>query len=320
MAKFINPFTDIGFKRIFGQEFSKPLLLHFLNNLLVGEKEIVDLTFLDKEQPAMYADDRSLIYDIYCKTTDGEHIIVEMQNNQQPYFKKRSIYYVSEAISRQGEKGIDWKYDIKSVYLVAFLNFKIDDIGTKFRTDAVLMDKKSKEIFSNDIRMIYLQLPYFDKQADDCNNDFERWIYVLKNMEALNRMPFAAKDSVFAKIAQIADISALSKEERMKYDEGIRKYRDTICVMDYAIESGLKKGFDKGLKEGRAVGIKEGRAAGIKEGRAEGRAEGRSEGMAEGEKKGRYEVAKNLLAMGLSVASVMQATGLSKDEVSQLTK
>ena len=64
MAKFINPFTDIGFKRIFGQEFSKPLLLHFLNNLLVGEKEIVDLTFLDKEQPAMYADDRSLIYDI----------------------------------------------------------------------------------------------------------------------------------------------------------------------------------------------------------------------------------------------------------------
>jgi predicted transposase/invertase (TIGR01784 family) len=302
MAKFINPFTDIGFKRIFGQEFSKPLLLHFLNNLLVGEKEIVDLTFLDKEQPAMYADDRSLIYDIYCKTTDGEHIIVEMQNNQQPYFKKRSIYYVSEAISRQGERGTDWRYDIKSVYLVAFLNFRIDDIGTKFRTDAVLMDKESKEIFSNDIRMIYLQLPYFEKQADECENDFERWIYVLKNMEALNRMPFAAKDSVFAKIAQIADISALSKEERMKYDEGIRKYRDTICVMDYAIESGLKKGFDKGMKQGIEQGMKQG----IEQGRAEG------------EKQGRYEVAQKLLAMGLPIESVLQATGLSKDDVKQL--
>ena len=209
----------------------------------------MDLTFLDKEQPAMYSDDRSLIYDIYCKTTDGEHIIVEMQNNQQPYFKKRSIYYVSEAISRQGERGADWRYDIKSVYLVAFLNFKIDDIGTKFRTDAVLMDKDTKEIFSNDIRMIYLQLPYFDKQADECENDFERWIYVLKNMEALNRMPFAAKDSVFAKIAEIADISALSKEERMKYDEGIRKYRDTICVMDYAVEKGIEKGRAEGRKE-----------------------------------------------------------------------
>ena len=238
----------------------------------------MDLTFLDKEQPAIYSDDRSLIYDIYCKTTDGEHIIVEMQNNQQPYFKKRSIYYVSEAISRQGERGVDWRYDIKSMYLVAFLNFKIDDIGTKFRTDAVLMDRESKEVFSNDIRMIYLQLPYFDKQADECDNDFERWIYVLKNMEALNRMPFAAKDSVFAKIAQIADISALSKEERMKYDEGIRKYRDTICVMDYAVEKG----------------------------------------RAEGEKQGRYKVARNLLAMGLPVESVIQATGLSKEDIKQL--
>ena len=142
--------------------------------------------------------------------------------------------------------------------------------------------------------MIYLQLPYFDKQADECENDFERWIYVLKNMEALNRMPFAAKDSVFAKIAQIADISALSKEERMKYDEGIRKYRDTICVMDYAIESGLKKGFDKGMKQG------------IEQGRAEG------------EKQGRYEVAQKLLAMGLPIESVLQATGLSKDDVKQL--
>ena len=302
MAKFINPFTDIGFKRIFGQEFSKPLLLNFLNNLLVGEKEIVDITFLDKEQPAMYADDRSLIYDIYCKTTNGEHIIVEMQNKEQPFFKKRSIYYVSEAISRQGERGAEWKYDIKSVYLVAFLNFKIDDIGTKFRTDALLMDMHTKEVFSNDFRMIYLQLPYFDRQAEECENDFERWIYVLKNMEALNRMPFAAKDSVFAKIAEIADISALSKEERMKYDEGIRKYRDTICVMDYAIEKGMEKGIEKGLAQGRAEGLKE----------------GLKKGMEKGEKKGRYDIARNLLSMGLSVESIMQATGLSRDEITSL--
>lgn len=306
MAKFINPFTDIGFKRIFGQEISKPLLLHFLNNLLAGEKEIVDITFLDKEQPAMYADDRSLIYDIYCKTTNGEHIIVEMQNKEQPFFKKRSIYYVSEAISRQGERGAEWKYDIKSVYLVAFLNFKIDDIGTKFRTDALLIDMHTKEVFSNDFRMIYLQLPYFDRQAEECENDFERWIYVLKNMEALNRMPFAAKDSVFAKIAEIADISALSKEERMKYDEGIRKYRDTICVMDYAIEKGMEKGMEKGIEKGLA------------QGRAEGLKEGLKKGMEKGEKKGRYDIARNLLSMGLSVESIMQATGLSRDEITSL--
>ena len=113
MANYINPFTDIGFKRIFGQEFSKPLLIDFLNNLLIGEKRIVNLKFLDKEQPPVFVDDRSLIYDIYCELDNKEKIIVEMQNCEQSYFKRRSIYYVSEAIARQGEKGPDWQYDIK---------------------------------------------------------------------------------------------------------------------------------------------------------------------------------------------------------------
>jgi len=86
MSRFINPFTDVGFKRIFGQEFSKPLLLDFLNNLLKGERVITDLKFLDKEQPAEYRDDRSLIYDIFCETDSGERIIVEMQNREHPNF------------------------------------------------------------------------------------------------------------------------------------------------------------------------------------------------------------------------------------------
>ena len=123
MAKYINPFTDVGFKRIFGQELSKPLLLDFLNSLFEGEKHIVNLTFLDKEQPALFEEDRSLIYDIYCETDEGEKIIVEMQNKSQPFFKNRSIYYVSESIARQGERGSSWNYEIDSVYLVAFLNF-----------------------------------------------------------------------------------------------------------------------------------------------------------------------------------------------------
>ena len=156
MGKYINPFTDVGFKMLFGQELSKPLLIDFLNNLLKGEREIMDITFLDKEQPAVFADDRSLIYDILCETSDGEKIIVEMQNRGQSYFKKRSIYYVSEAIARQGVRGSEWEYGIHSVYFVAFLNFRQEDIGKEFRTDVALYDTKSKKRFSDDIRMIYL--------------------------------------------------------------------------------------------------------------------------------------------------------------------
>ena len=242
MGKFINPFTDVGFKRIFGQEISKPVLIAFLNALLKDEQHIVDLQYLDKEQPGDSADDKSLIYDVYCELDNGEHIIVEMQNKSQPYFKNRSVYYISRAISRQGEPGLEWHYDVKAVYLIALLNFKRDDISTEFRTDVALMDMKNKTLFSDKVRLVYLQLPYFTKEVDDCDSIFEKLIFVLKHMDVLQRMPWLAQDAVFQKLASIADVASLNKQERLAYDENLRKYRDTIAVMEGQYLEGMEKG------------------------------------------------------------------------------
>ena len=291
MAKFINPFTDVGFKRIFGQEFSKPLLLDFLNSLLEGEKHIVNLTFLDKEQPALYDEDRSLIYDIYCETDEGEHIIVEMQNKSQPYFKSRSIYYISESIARQGERGSSWNYAIDSVYLIAFLNFIPLDFKQQFRTDVVLAEKNTVDQFSDKLRMIYLQLPLFKKEADECENQVERWIYLLKNMETLSRLPWAAQSAVFKKLESIADVGAMSRDERLKYDEALRKYRDTISVFE---------------------GV---RMDGLMEGRMEGRKEGRMEGRMEGQRSEKMENARKMKIYGLALDMIAEITGLSIEEV-----
>ena len=291
MAKFINPFTDVGFKRIFGQEFSKPLLLDFLNSLLEGEKHIVNLTFLDKEQPALYDEDRSLIYDIYCETDEGEHIIVEMQNKSQPYFKSRSIYYISESIARQGERGSSWNYAIDSVYLIAFLNFIPLDFKQQFRTDVVLAEKNTVDQFSDKLRMIYLQLPLFKKEADECENQVERWIYLLKNMETLSRLPWAAQSAVFKKLESIADVGAMSRDERLKYDEALRKYRDTISVFE---------------------GV---RMDGLMEGRKEGRKEGRMEGLMEGQRSEKMENARKMKIYGLALDMIAEITGLSIEEV-----
>ena len=299
MAKFINPFTDVGFKRIFGQEFSKPLLLDFLNSLLEGEKHIVNLTFLDKEQPALYDEDRSLIYDIYCETDEGEHIIVEMQNKSQPYFKSRSIYYISESIARQGERGSSWNYAIDSVYLIAFLNFIPLDFKQQFRTDVVLAEKNTVDQFSDKLRMIYLQLPLFKKEADECENQVERWIYLLKNMETLSRLPWAAQSAVFKKLESIADVGAMSRDERLKYDEALRKYRDTISVFEGV----------------RMDGLMEGRMEGRKEGRMEGRMEGLMEGLMEGQRSEKMENARKMKTYGLALDMIAEITGLSIEEV-----
>ena len=282
MAKYINPFTDVGFKRIFGQELSKPLLLDFLNSLFEGEKRIVNLTFLDKEQPALFEEDRSLIYDIYCETDEGEKIIVEMQNKSQPYFKNRSIYYVSESIARQGERGSSWNYEIDSVYLVAFLNFSPLDFKKQFRTDVVLAEKDTKEQFSDKLRMIYLQLPLFKKEAEECENQVERWIYLLKNMETLNRFPWAAQSAVFQKLESIADVGGMTRAERLQYDEALKKYRDTISVFE---------------------GV---------------RLEGRMEGNAEGRLEEKIAIARNLKSMGMSISDVSKATGLSEEGIKAL--
>lgn len=145
-----------------------------------------------------------------------------MQNKSQPYFKDRSIYYVSEAIARQGERGSLWSYDIDSVYLVAFLNFCPMDFEKKFRTDVILADKETHMLFSDKIRMTFMQLPLFKKEAEECDNQFERWIYLLNNMETLTRLPWAAKSAVFQKLEEIADVASLSRQERMKYDEGLK--------------------------------------------------------------------------------------------------
>ena len=302
MSRFINPFTDVGFKRIFGQEVSKPLLLDFLNHLLEGERVITDLTLLDKELPGVYEGDRSTIYDIYCQTDTGEYIIVEMQNRYQHTFKQRSVYYAAQAIARQGERGSQWGYDVKAVYVVSFLNFQLKDISTDFRTDVGLLDMRHHTLFTDTLRLIYLQLPLFTKEADECDNDFERWIYVLKNMETLNRLPFAAQSAVFQKLASITDVASLSKDDRMKYDESLRKFRDTLVVMQTE------------RMEGHAQGLAEGHAQGLAEGRAEGREEGREEGRAEAV----LAHARLMKGKGYPIADIAEITGLTSEQVAQL--
>ena len=278
MARFINPFTDVGVKRIFGQAIHKELLIDFLNDLLVGEKRITDITFLDKELLPDFSGDRGVIYDIYCTNEDGEQFIVEMQNREQTFFRERALYYLSQAIARQGERGAEWKFNLKAVY--------------------------------GKLRFIFLQLPCFTKEEDECQTDFERWIYVLKNMETFQRLPFKARKSVFEKLEQIVDIASLSKEDRMKYDESIKVYRDHLAVLDFAKQEGL----ELGMRQGRAEGMAKGIAEGIEQGMAKGIEQGKNEG----EMNERLKNARRMKTKGYPIDDIADITGLSTEEINSL--
>ena len=310
MSKFINPFTDVGFKRIFGQEINKDLLIDFLNALLEGERQVKDIQFLDKELLPVYEKDRGLIYDVYCTDEKGEQFIVEMQNKEHVNFRERTLYYLSQAISRQGEKGAEWQFNLKAVYGVFFLNFSLTDLPHKLRTDIVLADRDTHELFTDKMRYIFIELPSFTKEEDECENDFERWIYVLKNMEKLQRLPFKARKAVFEKLEQIVDIAAMSKEDRMKYDESIKVYRDQLAMMEYERQKGKAEGFAEGKAEGEATGFAKGKAEGI--------AEGFAKGIAEGEAKLRLKNARGMKAAGIAPDLIAQITGLPLETVERL--
>ncbi|MGV8135483.1 MAG: Rpn family recombination-promoting nuclease/putative transposase [Mangrovibacterium sp.] len=282
MPRFINPFTDQGFKRIFGQEVSKDLLIDFLNDLLVDEKRIREISFLDKELLPEFVGDRGVIYDIYCTTEAGEHFIVEMQNRQQANFRERALFYLSHTITRQGERGADWLFDLKAVYGVFFMNFRLENMAHKLRTDVILADRDTNELFSDKLRFIFIELPSFTKEEADCETDFDRWIYVLKNMETLKRLPFQARKAVFQKLEKIVDIASLTKEEREKYDESIKVYRDHLATLAYAEQKGWK------------------------------------EGEKEGEHKRAVETAIAMKRDGLPLSVISKYTGLSEEEIAKL--
>ena len=281
MAKFINPFTDWGFKHIFGRDISKDLLIDFLNGLFAGKMRITNLNFCNTEQIPETYDDRNVVFDLFCTTDDVEKIIVEMQNRPQTYFIDRAVFYTSRAVSNQAPVG-EWDYHLTPVITVCFMNFvafgkekggsrgRKKEYDAPFRVDMILADEKTGKRLSDKMHFSFLQLPVFQKEEDECENDFERWIYILNNMETFQRMPFLAQNAVFRKLAEISDISTLSKEEHKKYDESIKRYRDTMAVINYAV------------------------------------------------KEGKEEVALNMLKRGMSIADIAACTGFTEEELAKL--
>ena len=332
MAQFINPFSDWGFKHIFGREISKDLLICFLNDLFAGEFVIKSLAFGNKEQIGLSKDSREVIFDIYCTTDEGKEIIVEMQNRGQEHFIDRALYYTSRVIVNQGIKG-EWDYDIRPVYTICFMNF-IDPLLPlgKFRTDMILADKDNGKMVSDKIRMVYLMLPFFEKTETECETDFERWIFVLKNMNTFERMPFLAKNAVFKKLAEISDLRTLSKKDMDKYEDSIRIMRDAYATYKYAIKTGLEDGRKQGLEEGIAQGMEKGMAQGMEKGMAQGiekgMAQGIEKGMAQGIEKGKAEAehlkniefAKLMLSDGDSTEKIQRYTGLTAEEINEIAQ
>ncbi len=241
VEKYINPFTDYGFKKLFGEELNKDLLLDFLNELLKEEQgQIKDLTYLKTEQLGATEVDRKAIFDLYCENEKGEKFIVELQKTKQNFFKDRTVYYSTFPIREQAKRA-DWDYELKAVYTIAILDFIFDsdkDEPKKFRYDVKLTDIDTNKIFYEKLTFIYLEMPKFNKTVDELETRFDKWLYVLRNLNRLERIPDKLREKIFDKLFETAEIAKFTQDQVRSYEDSLKYYRDLKNSLDTAKEEG----------------------------------------------------------------------------------
>lgn len=293
-ARYLNPFTDFGFKKLFGEEASKPLLMDFLNALLPLAYPIAELSFRNAEQLGEGVEERKAVYDIYCQDSQGNYFIVEMQKAKQNFFKDRTLFYTTFPIRDQAERG-PWNFELKAVYCIGILDFVFDeDKNNPDWLHEVKLKNRHNKVFYDKYALYFIEMPKFHLAEIELANQLENWVYLIKHLEAFPDVPARFQHTVLEQVFEIAELSHLTEAERAAYETSLKHYRDMINVVDTARMEGEAKGLAEGIEKGRA------------------------EGLTEGELKAKREMSRQLKQDGLPSQSISKYTGLSIEEIEQL--
>jgi len=290
VGKYIDPLADFAFKKIFGTEPNKDLLMAFINAVFRGRKQIVDVVFNKNEHPGELRDEGGVIFDLLCTGNAGEQILIEVQRSKQANFKERALFYTSRLISNQAPKGnrAAWGYQISEIYLIALLeDFTLEESdASQYLHDICLCNRDSGAVFYNNLGYYFIELRKFDKTADLLETEIDKWLFVLKNMSLLDKIPVYLRKPIFEKLFSIAEYTNLTKEERTMYDESLKRKWDNHAVMEYAVSTAEERGLAKGLEKG--------------------------------EHKKALEVASEMKKEGFSIDQIAKLTKLSPEEIATL--
>ena len=245
--RYISLLTDFGFKRIFGTDLNKDLLINFLNSLFNGEEVIKDVKYLNSENVGDVFTERKAIFDVYCENEQGEKFIVEMQNAYQTFFFFCSLFYSTFPIREQAPKGSDWNFCLKKVYVVALLNFKMSDeafdASDTIHTIA-LMDTKTNKVFNAKLMFKYVEVGRFDKTDEKLTSLSDKWMFVLKNLSRLNNRPSSLREKIFSRLFDAAAIARFTPIELREYEDSLKAYRDIKNSLDTAEAKGREEGIN----------------------------------------------------------------------------
>jgi len=277
-SRYINPYTDFGFKKIFGEEANKNLLVDFLNSILPENYRVETLELRPTEQLPDSFVDRKAIFDIACRSPSGEQFIVEMQKAKQQWFKDRALFCSSFVIQRQAKKG-DWNFKLNPVIFVAILDFEYDERAERREIERqVALKDQNGNVFSESLQMVFLQMPLFTKTESELVTHKDKWLYFLKNLESFEEIPAILREPIFEQAFEIAEWVKYPPELQEAYWESRKAYLDNINALKTAREEGRDEGRDE-----KAV-----------------------------------EIARNFKQIGIPVEKIAEGTGLSVAEIERL--
>ena len=255
--RYISLLTDFGFKRIFGTDPNKDLLINFLNCLFDGRKVIKDLKYNNSEHVGDIYTERKAIFDVYCESVEGEKFTVEMQNASQKYLKDRTIYYSTFPIREQAPKG-EWDFKLNPVYTVALVNYDMKEKAfdqQEISHQVQLCDTATKQVFYDKLEFIYVEVTKFNKTENELVTLYDKWVYALKNLAKLTDRPAALRDKIFDRLFQVAEIAKFTPTELREYEDSLKAYRDLKNSLDTAEEKGEAKEKKSTIKRLLASGI-----------------------------------------------------------------
>jgi predicted transposase/invertase (TIGR01784 family) len=253
-SKYLDPKNDVAFKKIFGTEKNKEILIHFLNDMITFKENspIVSVTFLKTVQDPETAAKKTSIVDILCKDEKGNHYIVEMQVAKEKGFEKRAQYYASKAYISQANSGGAY-HDLKEVIFLAIADFVMFPQKSAYKSDHVILDKESHENDLKDFSFTFLELPKFNKDIDHLSNMTEKWAYFFKHAESTSlddMLKLIENDEIMEKAYKQLDRLAWNDAELLTYDQAEKYEGAYLASMAQKFDEGFDKGFDKGTADG----------------------------------------------------------------------
>jgi predicted transposase/invertase (TIGR01784 family) len=282
---FVDPKNDVAFRKIFGDENKKEILISFLNNILEfagTSKEIVDITIQNPYQVPKLKELKETILDIKAVDKRNIHYIIEMQVFHTTAFEKKVLYYVSKAYYQQLDRAENYP-KLNQVIFLGFLNFNLFKKNPDYATRHLILDEKTNENHFQDFELNFVELPKFNKNLEELENIKDKWIYFVKNAGNLKMVPVELEEPKELREAfEVANQMSWSKEELDAYDARGIYIRDERGRLEYALEEGKKIGIGEG-RRGREV-----------------------------------EIARELKKSGVKVDLIMASTGLTKEEIESL--